>query len=114
MSFDSSETLEEFYNTSDTIQTKKSIAELIETQDYKTHHTLLRRNQNVNMLGTRLLNEDIPQSDKRFAKPNGKLHDIAKYNNQSNSNNLIKYYEPKRRFVQTADEYNSHIRAKYI
>lgn len=114
MSFDSNITLEEFYNTSDTTQPKKSIAELIERQDYKTHHTLPRRNQNVNMLDTRLLNEDIPQSDKRFSKPNGKLYNIAKYNNQSNSNSQIKCYEPKRRFIQTTLEYNSHIRAKCI
>ena len=41
------------------------------------------------MFGTRLLNEDIPQSDKLFAKSNGKLHNVAKCTNQCNSNSQI-------------------------
>ena len=46
------------------------------------------------MFDTRLLNEDIPQSDKRFANRDGKLRNVAKYTNQANSNNqntLIRY-----------------------
>ncbi len=46
------------------------------------------------MFDTRLLNEDIPQSDKRLANRDGKLRKVAKYSNQANSNNqntLIRY-----------------------
>ncbi len=46
------------------------------------------------MFDTRLLNEDIPQSDKRLANRDGKLRKVAKYSNQTNSNNqntLIQY-----------------------
>lgn len=75
---------------------------MVERQDYKTLNTLLRRNQNVNMSDTTLLNED-----------NGKLTKIVKYTNQSNSNSQILYYEPKRRFVQTTPEFYSRFCARY-
>ena len=64
------------------------------------------------MFDTRLLNEDIPQADKRFTKRDGKLRNVAKYNNQSNDNDQNQYYEPN-----TYTQYNpvrySRIRAKY-
>lgn len=58
-----------------------------------TPKALLKHNQNVNMFDTRLLNEDISQSDKPFTKRNGKLRNVAKYILQSNSNCQIQYYE---------------------
>ena len=72
---------------------KKSIAKLVKRRDYKTLNALLRRNENVIMFDTRLLNEDIPQSDKHLTKGDGKLRNVAKYNNKSNLNDQIQYYD---------------------
>lgn len=51
-------------------------------RDYKTLNALLKRNENVNLFDTRLLNEDLPQTDKRFTKRNDKLRNVAKYTNR--------------------------------
>lgn len=48
-------------------------------KNYKTHNTLLRRNQNASFFDRKKLNEDIPQIDKRFTKGNGELRDLTKY-----------------------------------
>lgn len=50
------------------------------------------------MFETRLLNEDIPQSDKHFAKSNGKLRKVVKYTNESSSNSQIQYSKPNHTF----------------
>lgn len=63
MSFNKSTTLEELFNTNDITLHKKSIAELVERQDYKILNTLLRGNENVNMIDIWQLNGDIEQSD---------------------------------------------------
>lgn len=60
--------LKELYNTSDMTLLKKFIAELVESQDYKTLNTLILFNQNASMFDNKTLNEDIPQSDKLFIK----------------------------------------------
>lgn len=60
--------MKELYNTSNMILLKKLIAELAERYDYKTLITLPRGDQNVNIFDSRLLDDDIPQSEKRFAK----------------------------------------------
>ena len=93
MIFNKNITLEELFITNDMAQLKKAIAELVKRRDYKTLNALHRRNENVNLFDTRLLNEDIPQTDKRFTKRDGKLRNVAKYTNQSNSDGQIQYYE---------------------
>lgn len=54
------------------------------------------------------MNEDIPQSDKRFAKRNCKLLNIEKYTNQNNSNSQIEYYESKNKFVHNQMIFLNH------
>ena len=53
----------------------------------------------MNIFDTRLLNEDLTQSDNHFTKINGKLRNFAKKTNQRNSNSQIQYYEPKHKFM---------------
>lgn len=65
------------------------------------------------MFDSRLLNKDIPQSDKLFAKRNDKLRNITKYINQSSSNCQIEYNEPKHTINQITPEFHSCIHAKY-
>lgn len=48
------------------------------------------------MFDVKTLNEDIPQSDKRFTKRNVKLCNVSKYYNQSSLNSQIQYYELKK------------------
>ena len=91
---------------------KKAIADLVKRRDYKTLNALLRRNENVNMFDTRLLNEEIPQTDKRFTKRDGKLRNVAKPNNQSSSNDETQYYEPNS-YTQNEPLRHSRIRSKY-
>ena len=69
-------TLEELYATDDLVLLKRAITELTTKQDYKTLNTLFRRNPNASKFDTRTLNEDIPQSTKRFTKRNGKLCNV--------------------------------------
>ena len=71
-------TLEELYTTDDLAVLKRAITELITKQDYKTVNTLFRRNPNASKFDTRTLNEDIPQSIKRFTKRNGKLCNVSR------------------------------------
>ena len=59
MRLNSNITLEELYNTNSMALLMKSIAELAGRQDYNTLNTLLRRNPNINMFDTRLLNKVI-------------------------------------------------------
>ena len=69
---------EQLYTCNDAHKIKAEIAKLVATQDYKTLHTLLRRNPLASAFDTRQLNEDIPQQDKRFVKRNGKLQLVKK------------------------------------
>ena len=78
MSKNKSVSLEKLYSTSDLGVIKREIAELVPKQDYKTLNTLFPRIPNGSKLDTRTLNEDIPQDNKRFAKRNGKLCNVAK------------------------------------
>ena len=112
MSFNKNITLEALFITNDMALLKKAIADLVKRRDYKTLNALLRRNENVNMFDTRLLNEEIPQTDKRFTKRDGKLRNVAKPNNQSSSNDEIQYYEPNS-YTQNEPLRYSRIRAKY-
>ena len=70
-------TLEELYTTDDLSVLKRAITELTTKQDYKTLNTLFRRNPNASKFDSRTLNEDIPQSTKRFTKRNGKLCNVS-------------------------------------
>ena len=72
-------TLEELFKTDDIVLLKRAITELASKQDYKTLNTLFRRNPNASKFDTRTLNEDIPQSTKRFTKRNGKLCSTKEY-----------------------------------
>lgn len=112
MSFNKNITLEALFITNDMALLKKAIADLVKRRDYKTLNTLLRRNENVNLFDTRLLNEEIPQTDKRFTKRDGKLRNVAKPNNQSSSNDETQYYEPNTYEQATPLRY-SRIRARY-
>ena len=47
---------------------KHELARLIESKDYKTVNTLLRRNPNTWKFATRELNEEIPCDEKHFTK----------------------------------------------
>ena len=67
ISFNKNTTFKELFVTNNMVLLKKSIAELVKRRDYKTLNELLRINENVNMLD-RLLNEDIPQSEKSFTR----------------------------------------------
>ena len=58
---------------------KKMIAELTSKQDFKTLNTLFRRNLNASMFYTKTLNEDTPQSNKKFSKRNCKLCKLNKF-----------------------------------
>ena len=71
-------TLEELYATDDLSLLKRAITELTTKQDYKTLNTLFRRNPNASKFDSRTLNEDIPQSTKRFTKRNGKLCNVSR------------------------------------
>ena len=71
-------TLEELYTTDDLSVLKRAITELTTKQDYKTLNTLFRRNPNASKFDSRTLNEDIPQSTKRFTKRNGKLCNVSR------------------------------------
>lgn len=73
MSFNKNITLEELFITNDMTLLNTPISELARGRDYKTLNALLRHNENVKIFDTRLLNEDILQSDMRFKKRDGKL-----------------------------------------
>ena len=73
-----STTYEQLYNNNDMQQIKAAIARLVRIQDYKTIHTLLRRNPLASLFNTKELNEDIPQPTKRFAKRNGRMQLVNK------------------------------------
>ena len=70
--------LEELYSTNDMDVIKKAIATLTSKPDYKTLNTLFRRNPNASKFDTRILNEDIPQPNKRFTKWNGRMRNVTK------------------------------------
>ena len=100
--------LEELYTTDDMTLLKKTIAELVAKQDYKTLNTLFRRNPNASKFDTRSLNEDIPQQNKRFTKRNGKLCNVAKSTPRTDAYEAH-LYDPN----SGSYGYVSRIRSKY-
>lgn len=66
-------TLKELYSTNDMSLLKDAIADLVNKRDYRLLNILLRHNPNASKFDSRILNKDIPQENKRFAKRNDKL-----------------------------------------
>ena len=64
-------TLTELFACDDMNKLKHELARLIESKDYKTVNTLLRRNPNTWKFNTRELNEEILYDEKPFTKRNG-------------------------------------------
>ena len=110
-------TLGESNTTVDLAVLKRAITELTTKQDYKTLNTLFRRNPNASKFDTRTLNEDIPQSTKRFTKRNGKLCNV--YRTVSRKSTELeesdtytfksRYYDPNTKSFK----YVTRIRSKY-
>ena len=63
--------LTELFAMNDMDKLKHELARLIESKDYKTVNTLLRRNPNTWKFDTRSLNEEIPCDEKHFTKRKG-------------------------------------------
>ena len=109
--------LEELYTTDDLVLLKRDITKLTDKQDYKTLNTLFSRNPNASKFDTRTLNEDIPQSTKRFTKRNGKLcnvsRTITRKSTESEESDTYtyksRYYDPHTKSFK----YATRIRSKY-
>ena len=110
-------TLEELYTTDDLSVLKRAITELTTKQDYKTLNTLFRRNPNASKFDSRTLNEDIPQSTKRFTKRNGKLCNVSRTVPQKSTDPVesdtytykSRYYDPHTKSFK----YVTRIQSKY-
>ena len=63
--------LTELFAMNDMDKLKHELARLIESKDYKTVNTLLRRNPNTWKFATRELNEGIQCDEKHFTKRKG-------------------------------------------
>ena len=107
----STKNLEELYTTGHLSVLKKAIAELTKKQDYKTLNTLFRRNPNTSKFDTRLLNEDIPQNNKRFRKHNGKLCNVAKLTPRTTPQSDL--YDPNMKSFHDPSYTGSRIRSRY-
>ena len=119
--------LEELYTTDDLTVLKRAITELTTKQEYKTLNTLFHRNPNASKFDTRELNEDIPQSTKRFTKRNGKLCNVSRTvprkQNEEEQNDTYtyksRYYNPHTKMFKYIDKpiepyvSASRIRARY-
>lgn len=106
---------EELYTIYDLSLLKKSITELTKKQDYKTLNALFRCNPNAGKFDTRSLNEDIPQENKRFTKPNGKLCNVAKSTPLARTTPQDEVPEPKFYELRPSNYqgFNSRIRSRY-
>ena len=93
--------LTELFACDDMNKLKHELARLIESKDYKTVNTLLRRNPNTWKFNTRELNEEIPCDDKHFTKRKG----VMKFETRPASNNTRK---PKLTTPQS-DSYEAHL-----
>ena len=99
--------LTELFQTTDMDKLKRELARLVESKDYKSINTLLRRNPNTWLFNTRDLNEEIPCDDRHFTKRKG----VMKFESKPTYNKSKQVSPPSDARVYNTNV--SRIRAKY-